>query len=529
MSFILVILAAAAARFYHLAGHGLGECDALIYSNNSKLWFFDHHFVNYWAKPGYHFLSCLTIGLLGFHDYDLLYLNSFLDIINIILLVLIGFKLGMRRVFVLSAAVIYAFLPFILQNCADGLPHLSSTTFFLGAFYVFLIYYNSPRKPQGLLFLTGVLIAFAGNVHPTLLVGMAFFATVLIVMGLKKSATLSSLFIYGSGCLCVFIAFAFLTSGSLLGRIFLHYQQSTQGMQGNVLSKLSYSFAGLLSIITLPVVLLFLGVFCFALLRPASFKTPGSTRPINLFLLGGYVLIFLLINCFVVLGWLYRLLVPIVPLIIVGLAALADRRTADFPEEWRVAQKFLGLAIIIAIFNISCHWDVIDKRPATVFRQMADVLDHRVDDRNRLLILPSHFFAPMYYLDVYFDRNDLYRTKGPWTPEISLLQTYHIKYIALCKNLAEDKNPSDKAELALMSQWLDQRRAKCLLNSPQVSLYEVPIHDNWGNIPETADDLPFFDLQRASKNWRLRHPFISPASGPHAGHSPSSKLSHQDN
>jgi len=386
-----------------------------------------------------------------------------------------------------------------------------------------LIYFNAAEKPAWLLFLTGLLIVFAGQVHPMLFCGAIFYGLVLFGMSIKRPGKLIDLLVYCLGCLSIFVALTIFMSDqdsgfvqtltSMINTVISHRQIGVEGHQGNLWLQAGFVLGGLSSLMSIPFVIFFggIGLVFLTVKFKSRFPQEGISKASlsNLFLLGGCLINFLLINLVTVIAWQDRLLIPAVPFIVLLLTALVDRFALAFPEEWHLGRKFLIAVTFITFCNTSSEWVLLMKKPPKVYKQMANVLYHKVDDEHRLLIAPSFFFGPIYLEMSYFDAYNLYRVKGPWEPDLSLLQAYHIKYVAITKDLNNGKADADsffssdlagKTEYFLMYRGLNSMRAKCLFDSDQLSIFEIPIRDSPGSPHATPNDLPFFNIGYGPNN-----------------------------
>lgn len=530
-----ILLAAFVVRFYHLSKFGLWSCDAVIYTSDAKHWF-DHDFINQWSKPGYHLLGWATILLVGYHDYILPYLNSGLDVLNVLLIFFIGLKIGMRGIFALAAAISYAFLPYILSEAARGLPHLSSETFVLASFYVFLIYFNGSRRNLWWLFLTGFFAIFAGNIHPTLLCTALFYFLATLAASIswppfsrRNLWGFDSLFVLCLGGLCAFLLLAFIMAPKpgavcealmqMKAVVLSHRQSGDQGNQGGILAQTRFVFGTLPRIFTVKIERFFLLVVgAFILLkartrgvalikrRPVSFKFPRSLKARNLFILCGFIVFFLLVNFITAKCWLCRLTIPVVPLMVLVIVYLADSFSEEYPKL-RLGPLFLLAAMILSAWNLAANKELIVKTP-TSYRQMANALLGKVDTNHRLLVTPSFLFARDYELEaVYFDGNDVYRIKGPWKPQLQYLQQFNIKYVAVAKYLNngdwesftddfEHPDEKQKAEYLLMLQGLKEMDARLIYASNKLLIFEVPGSPSLSSAVMPPWYYPFFNEQR---------------------------------
>lgn len=516
----LILLVSFWVRFHGLAGYGLFDSDAVAYSTCAKQWS-EGNYTNAWAKPGYHLLGSLSVKLLGYHDFSLLYLNSFFDVINILLIFTIGLILGVRILLCLSLAALYGFTPSLLYEGMRGLPHLVSVTFTLLAFISLLFYLKEKKYKSIFVVLTGIFSASAGFIHPTLFILPVFCGAVILFSGFKRPLfSKENLFrktpldLFMLAALAVFFGLAALMARKLEGipliiwemakNSFLHYQCATQGSQG-FLNKLQYTYAMRNELFSGPVILFIVtGILLSIALnwkQKVFIKHAG-----DLSLIWGFTFFFILVSFLVARGWAYRLLIPVMPFVLIGVIYQVNMCVSGKLAKYS-DRLILFSCLGLAGFNLAANPGLIKKEP-TLYRQLANTLCGKVDKENRLLTMPSQLYS--YKIEsVYFDGDNIYRVKAPWKPQLKELLSHKIKYIMVAKELYRSlkelnriypRTPEDFAQLdseyRLIYAGLNGLGARKIYESNKLSVYEIPgdmPKGITGPAPTAVWDAPFYN------------------------------------
>jgi 4-amino-4-deoxy-L-arabinose transferase-like glycosyltransferase len=526
--FVLLVVSGA-VRFWGLSSYGLSDSDACSYSSEAKRWD-DGNYTNNWSKPGYHLLNLIAVKIIGFHDYSSLYLNSFLDIVNILLIFLIGKRLKMNFFLCLAASCLYSFIPNILYENTRGLVHLASAAFLLFAFLMLLMYLKKDRFKGIYLLLSGLSLGYAGAVHPTLLCMPLFFGLVILMFNLKRPIG-NRENVFAVIRLEIFLFFWLLAAGGLvlfmsngkLARIsyvvyemlkgnFFHHRYATQGSEAGFFNYVRYSFTFLIDTFSIPLLILSCLIIMLFVIRMIfnqkkdSLFTSENLK--HLFLVWGTFFSFLSICFLVVNGWAYRLTTPVIPFFILGVVYLADILYKKGKIKY-LNGVILCVSIIISGYNVFSSPDLV-KKPPTVYRQLANALYGKVNEGNRLLITPSEFYK--FPLEgIYFDAVNVYRLKELWKPRVTKLQQHNIRYVMVAKDLnrtvkelnriypetREDFEKLEK-EYNLIYAGLKDIKAKKLYESSKLSIYEVPMEASQKKVlPDISiDEEPFYKSEQ---------------------------------
>jgi len=526
---ILIVACASFVRFYHLSELGLWDDDTLNYSSIAKKWFFDRNFINPYAKPAYHILSCIAIGLVGLYDFTLLYLSNFLDIISILLIVLIARMVGIRWTISISASMLYAFLPFILKEATRALPHLSSSTFSLAAICLFLAYLNSGRRYRTCLFFCGFLAAFSANLHPTLLSGFVFFFLILTGFALPRFNPtqdrlkgLKDFLSYLSGFVSVYFIFILIVAANdlsfleritdMITKLFKYRGMQGQGHRGSLISKFGYTFSIMPEMFTKPVAILVafvtlsgLGLFVqqwkpFSKDKIAKEWSSlcADKKAMNICLLLGIMGFFLLTFVVAINGIQARFMIPIVPLVILGLAGGIELISPRYPKL-RLGLVFVVFSLLVSVFNVVTNIEMI-KKPAVVSRQIANVLYKKVDANNRVLVMPKNLHQS-YIETIYLDGNFVYHLRRIWKPRLKELKRFNVRYIVVVKpkspySLSNQNIKLTNVEYGQIMVGIAEMGATPMYESDKVLIVEVPGTSALNNPFRTPRKYPFFWVTR---------------------------------
>lgn len=167
---VCVLVLAAYLRFHNLAYYGFHDNDTVHYSDLAFSWY-NHDYISPYSKPGYHLIGSITIPLLGYYDYNLPYLASFLDVLIALMIFIIGRKIGLSILLATTAALVYALLPQAIHQCMLSLAHVPSSFFVILSFcfLLFSVYSESWTKMPAFAFMAGALIVYGAFVHPSVL------------------------------------------------------------------------------------------------------------------------------------------------------------------------------------------------------------------------------------------------------------------------------------------------------------------------------------------------------------------------
>ncbi len=505
LALALLLALSAAVRFYKLNIIGLEQGDCLIYWLETTRWNMGI-FTNHWAKPGYHLLGLLAFRLFGPHDYTLPYLNCFLDVINVALVFIVAKRAGASNSAGMSAALAYAFMPYMILSGRHGFVEIPSATFLLFSFWMLLEYLRA-RGKIAYLILCGLAVGYAGSVHPTLLCIPGFYCAIILASSLKRPVlkTLSAMClrqaVFLASFAVVFIGLALLlqiSSGEpslvsvirrdMIGRLFSHWEGAVIGRSGGFIGKFSYYLTEIAPITSWPTFAFmcatggaFLVFSVVALLRKKAGRNErqisGEVR--NLGLVWGLVLFFMVVNSAIVKATSRMPLIQMVSFIILGSFLTIEffLRKLRIP---RAGAILIGMSLLLIILNFGTNRKFLhDLTTPSVYRQVADALGDKLDERNQLLITPSSFYwvydGFKHYLPGYYHPIPRDWDPGLLSPKLKELR---IRYILVSRTFLDPRTYhllySQGQEYGLIRQGINERNGKLTYESDEIAIYEIP-------------------------------------------------------
>lgn len=129
-----VVVAAAFVRFDGITRIGITRGDSFGYLHEAKLWAFGGKPTlgeGLFYRPGAYLPFGLALRIGGYNDYSIKVLNASADILNVMLIIAIGYLLTRKILFGLCAAVVYAFLPAPIYFARSEYVHTLSTSYVL--------------------------------------------------------------------------------------------------------------------------------------------------------------------------------------------------------------------------------------------------------------------------------------------------------------------------------------------------------------------------------------------------------------
>lgn len=171
--FGLLLAAAAYVRFEHINEIGLIWYDANDYLNNAENFPTLGEGPALRFQPTAHAVHALSLSIFKDGDYALKVANGFFDLINCLLLLLIGIRFLRSRWAALILVAIYAFTPSVVLFARAEIPHTMAATFTLLTFCAAYCLISRPdlsRQKQILLILAmGASFALGFGIHLTML------------------------------------------------------------------------------------------------------------------------------------------------------------------------------------------------------------------------------------------------------------------------------------------------------------------------------------------------------------------------
>jgi 4-amino-4-deoxy-L-arabinose transferase-like glycosyltransferase len=444
-----LLVSAGALRFYKLTTIGLRLPDDFFYTAAAYRWS-QGVFDNCWAKPGYHLLGAGAMKLLGVHDYSLAYLNSFCDILNILLIFFIARRLGMKSTVACGVGLVYAFMPSTILYSRSALVHTSSITFLLFSFWMLLKYLREDGNIPYLV-LSGMSLAYAGNIHPTLLCFPPLYGLAVAIRCLRRPINRRNLLMSLVHEIILAISFAAVFAGFVLlihmasndqsgviftfrhdvmERIFVHKSFGTAATALPFSRRLLFSFKAI-SDIASPLTYAFI---CVALaLQLVSMADTLIQRVVEkkkqilskeapfiafIWVQGLWLLVSVSLfsskavasRIFALIG--SRVILPVVPFLII--AAIFSIQNLWKSKKARSTRIILCICVFLVIgnfaFAVGNRFHARLTTPSK-YHQIAEILGGRLSDQQRLLITPSCNYRRIDPFSLYLADNYQY---VPW-------------------------------------------------------------------------------------------------------------------
>ncbi|MFC1461291.1 ArnT family glycosyltransferase [Verrucomicrobiota bacterium] len=454
--FAVILAFAAYPRFVNLTNQGMEGCDTFQYWILGQKWAEGNFTLNDGFggpcfRPVAFALHAIAMRLFGFNDYAIKILHASMDMLSIGLVFAIGALIARNLWVGVSSGVMYAFLPKIISSSREELLHTPSTTFLLLCilFYVVFDTVYKRRRLAGCLFLvlSGVCLSCTALVHPELaILGPAF----VFIIFLSVFSTDKKLITFGQ---FVLYAFVFTLSYSSLYLVsiwvmgFEKVKYLTVGIAGEISKgetiplELTVTFLtrGIAELTSKTMECLFLGTLPLMIIL----RTKGQERTVTAYLPWicwvGYGLLFeVLIGS--ELGKLFRVLIPLLPLVGIGIACWYTRALeAVLWNKWMANIVVLLGCVLLAWHNFSPYRRTLARDRAGVqtrFRAVYDVLKDRIDGKSKLLVTPylEYAYRRAFQQGMYFGNKAVYIIDCP--PSVSLddvVREDKIKYIYVGK------------------------------------------------------------------------------------------------
>ncbi len=451
----VLLLAASAAtiaigayyRFDEITRQGISEGDTIGYYAIAKNWAAGNR-TDFWGdnfyRPVVYELNAIALRWFGDNDYSIKVMNGIFDVGSIALMILLGRHLSGKTIAGVAAALVFAMMPYGIELCRSGMPHALSGFFVVLSLFIF----QARRLPQS-----------AGPVRLLLDAGAGF------SLGLAANTHAELAFIGPGLVLCQGVqAFGRGLGWRAFGRFVLRAAVLTLGffltfaigawlfgydtlirVMTNEVSNHSFTPAYIvhtplrrvpLDILTISSDRSFLRYWWIPLytilpLAVGIVRLPfrrGRMSPAVLapwILIVTYMLIFpLIIGSFDVTH--VRIFFPLYPLFMIAASCAVASLAGPRSRFWSTALVAVSTALVLYFTPNAAAGPGYVNNPRwhhrSVFRVAYDTVGERIDQENRLLIVPSTaLYNQGYQLDFYFGTNAVYladqmRTE-PYTPE----------------------------------------------------------------------------------------------------------------
>ncbi len=435
-------------RFHLITTEGIKEGDTVGYYTLAKRWASGNRtdfLGDQFYRPAVYWISELTIRWVGDNDYSISAVNGVFDIVNILLILLIGRHLTGSLLPGLTAGILYSLLPYEIAICRSGMPHAIS-----GAFVLLALYFFRPRSrihPPHILRLVydaaaGFALGIAMNTHAELgFLGFGFVAC-------QAIQTFSAR--YGVHSFAWFVLrAATITLGTLapyaIGIYVFGYEKVHKVFSNEIgIGAFSPSYVEEAPLYRVPIDVLSVSSFYAYGARgwiPAFVAIPpvvwllhriffrdrryfAAYTPWLLVL--SYMLIFpLIIGAFD--RTHARIFLPVFPLTLIAAACALYQLAGTRPRYRSVLLLMIGAGAVLwfgpnAASGEGYFKNKILFRPS-IYRATYDVVGKRVDKENRLLVMPSTAYLDSgFRLPLYFGENVEYlaqqKRTETYTPEL---------------------------------------------------------------------------------------------------------------
>lgn len=431
---------AALERFYRIKEIGINGSDVFFYFEMAKKYLAGNFEASEHFRPFGYLLYAGAMKVGGVNLYSIKMLNSFLDLLNMGVILLLSLKLIPNRWFALIPVFLYAMSMEPVWQARTELLHVPSTLpLLLACFFMMKVFDTWNRKQSYyFLFAAGFAYAFATNLHPSLnLLGPLFVITlfVFIINRTKGDHDLRE-GILRTACFCLGFFFVYMLAFSLIGfqdaiQVFLR-NQSTQSKGGmNTVRNLAWAFENFVS--GNSSVLMALLIYCCTILW-ITLKRPGRHHffyTMTLILTVGYSILYALL---VPRYQLVRTFLPLMPLLFILLTAIYY----DFSKNvvWR---KWLGVvALVLCVASLRSHarsWMVSVHQPVSIYYEVFQVLQGKFAPEDKLLVLPliSYHDRQPFAQPAYFGTSAHYAIENPAQNSNELLNPAVYRWIVLQK------------------------------------------------------------------------------------------------
>lgn len=403
----IILVIAAYLRFVNLTNQGMDGCDTFQYWILGHQWSLgnftlDDGFAGPCFRPVAFALHGLAMWLFGSNDYAIKVLHASMDVINIVLVFIIGAMLVGNRWGGICSAVLYAFIPSVITVSRQELLHIPSATFLLLAALFYVLFEGSregrlSRRLIGLV-ISGFFLGCLACLHTDL----ALLGFPMVVMILLGSFT-EQKWLKGLGRFVVYAAIftlsylsLFLVSGLVIG--FGRLWSMTGGYAGHLSMAKALPFqltatfltSGLAQMASVPMEVLFIGTLVVMVVLKGGGRNPAPAYLPWVLWVGYGVLFEVLIGPDF--GDLFRVLIPLLPFAAIGIVIWYWRLLAAvLHKEWMVTVIMVcGCTALAGLTFLPYKPDLVQNRTGaqTRFRAVYDLLKDKVDEQTKLLVTP---------------------------------------------------------------------------------------------------------------------------------------------
>ncbi|MDQ1355416.1 MAG: hypothetical protein QG657_5726 [Acidobacteriota bacterium] len=459
---LVVLFFGAWVRFDGLSRQGVAPGDSFEYLKEAKLWadgetpkFLKGRFY----RPVSYFLQGKALRLFGYNDYAIKMLNAGMDLISILLVFLILSLLTVNLWTGAAGALLYSFLPAIVNQARWEMLHAESTFFSLWAFLFFILSVKREIQDKAdkvhflFLALAGLNVGLAANTHPDMAFLAVGYVLYLLAAYFNKTQIGKSLqtfilrsFIFSISFFVPYAVGFFLFGPEKVIRVILNESSlctafmtdllgyvSKPGIFFDIFAQLLRGYFGKQFILTL---VLLVGVVFIMGYRKVKKENDPPWFYLAPVLLLSYAFCFC---CVLKTSPEQRVLMPLVPLVIFIIVPWFYQFFAQFTGKYSTT-AFFFLFVIVFLLNPKT---LPGQTPArSPIRFIYDILGQEVKPRNKLLIAPAIVWdGKGFQHEFYFGRESaIYLAALPIAEEYNLkslsalLKSKRIRYIFLDYN-----------------------------------------------------------------------------------------------
>lgn len=444
-------------RFLNLTHEGIFGADVFQYWIMGKLWAEGNYTFNdgsagEFFRPTAYALHAIAFRLFGVNDYAIKILHASMDLFNIALVCAIAAGLGRNLWTGVSAAMLYAFLTQAIGYARKELVHIPSTTFVLLSILFYMLFDAVQKRRLVLgclcLALAGAALSVAAGMHPDLALLGACFIPFIFFSAYSAQARAKSLckFVLCALVFTLGVFSLYLVSGCIIGfSRLINLMRDTHATPVDM-APLAQTFIFMtrgMALMSSPVMAgLFLATPALMFIMWVRKYKVNMIAGLPLVFWLGYALLFELLLGRTTHGQLiHRLLIPLAPLVAIGVAYWYTQAIQMLTGRRWIANLVVLLGcVVLAWFNFGPYRGSLALQQAhyqSQFRAVHDVLKDKIGDR-KLLVTPYLEYSHRrgFQQDMYFGNQALYIIDFQDLARSleDIVREYNIKYIFVGKS-----------------------------------------------------------------------------------------------
>lgn len=477
----IITIIAAATRFYGLSEVGLGGNDSILYYSLAEQWLKGNFVFRIGDsvevfRPILLAFNAIALAIFGHSDYAIKLANAALDTMSLLLIAILAWRISSRRTVVLGSVLAYALLPAALWAARQETPHTLSTFLVLSAYLLLHPAFARQQlhRQRTYLFLAGLLMALATLTHEELIFLAAPAAACTAYVAIKfhgrsclAAALETGLFLLApvAALLIIFISEGDVVSSAATGA--LHMHGPNMSAYPEVFGRYFWNvLIGASSIIFCVLVAICIAYVTLSLIAHRS-SPPPERRQFNLWttLLLSSALFYIALSAVFFSAIFPRNFLPLMPTLFicvfytVAVIGSHKRKLTTVLIVLTACACILSSVASFSAFNVANRrfsqtwakpmWPTVgslEKGKAQIrghinhdnsyyghWRAVHDALGDRVDNENRLLVLPSVVFYSAgrraLQTDVYLGDNAVFRLDHYTQSLREIIHERDIKYI----------------------------------------------------------------------------------------------------